>query len=151
MLRINKASEYGVLALNFIGTQPEAASAREVSAGLGLPYEITAKTLQRLKEAGFIESHMGTNGGYKLRNSLAEISIAQVIDALEGPLAIIECATHQTKECSRTGSCGLQSGMQKINDRIRDVLESVKLNELLETERAHGPALPQAAGEQKLK
>jgi Rrf2 family protein len=134
MLRINKASEYGVLALRFIGGKNQALSAREISEGLSLPYEITAKTLQRLKEAGFIGSTMGTNGGYKLINSLGEISFAQVIDALEGPVAIVECADHSGAECSRDSFCGLKIGMNVLNNKIRNVLEETKLSEFASTE-----------------
>src|ERR1700683_219983 len=123
MLRINKASEYGILALRYIGEKESALSAREISEGLKLPYEITAKTLQRLKEAGFIGGTMGTNGGYTLVNSLNEISFAQVIDALEGPIAIVECTQHSGPECNRTVGCEIKGGMQLLNLKIRNVLE----------------------------
>jgi Rrf2 family protein len=136
MIRINKVSEYGVLALGYIGSQTKAQSAREVADSLRIPYEITAKTLQRLKEAGFIQSTMGTHGGYRLGIPLSQISFVQVVDALEGPVALVECADHSgsAKECSRTGTCGVQTGMQKINDRIRQVLEAVKLDEFVSAE-----------------
>ena len=134
MLRINKTSEYGVLALQFIGAKGYPISARQISEGLNIPYEITAKTLQHLKDAGFIGSSMGSNGGYVLKNPLEEISFAQVIDALEGPVAIIECATHSGKECSRTSDCALQDGMKTLNMKIRNILEETKLNTLTKAE-----------------
>jgi Rrf2 family protein len=133
MLRINKASEYGVLALGYIGGQVQAQSAREISEALKLPYEITAKTLQRLKEAGFIGSTMGTNGGYKLINPLSQISIAQVLTALEGPVAIVECL-HDTNECSRTETCHLKDPMRNLNQKILKVLETTNLDELSKAE-----------------
>ena len=133
MLRVNKASEYGVLALGFIGNQGGALSARQIADGLRLPFEITAKTLQRLKEAGLIESTMGTNGGYRLINPLSKISFAQVINALEGPVALVECADHSGgNECARTESCGLKGGMHKLNVRLHELLESIKLSELVD-------------------
>ena len=135
MLRINKASEYGVMALRYIGGKSEASSAREISDGLSLPYELTAKTLQRLKEAGFIGSSMGTKGGYVLINSLSEISFAQVIDALEGPIAIVECAQHDNNECIRNSTCELKDGMKILNEKIRNVLEGTKLMELVSQEK----------------
>src|SRR5687767_9595169 len=72
MLRINKVSEYGIMALGYIGHQTQAVSARQVSEGLQLPYEITAKTLQRLKDAGFVRSTKGARGGYCLNHALSE-------------------------------------------------------------------------------
>jgi Rrf2 family protein len=131
MLRVNKASEYGVLALGLIGTEERPLSARQIADGLHLPYEITAKTLQRLKEEGIIDSSMGTNGGYKLVRPLSEISFAQVIKALEGPVALVECSDHSGKECLRNGSCGLKGGMLKLNGRLNELLESIKINELV--------------------
>jgi len=128
MLRINKTSEYGVLALQYIGGKNTALSARQISEDLNIPYEITAKTLQHLKEAGFIGSSMGSNGGYVLKSPLDQISFAQIIDALEGPVAIVECATHSGKECSRNSSCNLQDGMKTLNTKIRNILEETKLN-----------------------
>jgi Rrf2 family protein len=134
MLRINKASEYGVLALRYIGGKGDASSAREISEALTLPYELTAKTLQRLKEAGFIGSSMGTKGGYLLVNPLSEISFAQVIDALEGPIAIVECAQHEGNECTRNSTCELKDGMKILNQKIRGLLEQTKLIELVSME-----------------
>lgn len=130
MLRINKASEYGLLALSHIESTTQALSAREIAEGLELPYEITAKTLQKLKEAGFIESSMGTNGGYRLLRPLTQISFAQVIDALEGPIAVVECVDHSDKVCSRNGTCHMSNGMQRLNYKIRELLESISLKEL---------------------
>src|SRR3954469_966277 len=119
MLRFNKVSEYGVLALSFIGGRDKASSAREISEGLHIPYEITAKTLQRLKEAGFVESTKGTHGGYRLLNRLSEISFAQVVDAIEGTVSVVDCATGSSDICSRSGLCGIQNGMHKVNQRVR--------------------------------
>ena len=134
MLRINKTSEYGVLALRFIGQMNQALSARQISEGLNLPYEITAKTLQHLKEAGLIQSSMGTNGGYTLKSSLEQISFAQIIDALEGPISIVECASHGEKECTRSSSCELQDGMKTLNMKIRNLLEETKLSTFVKPE-----------------
>jgi len=134
MFRINKTSEYGVLALRYIGEKNQALSARQISEGLSLPYEITAKTLQHLKEAGFIQSSMGTHGGYTLKSPLDQISFAQVIDALEGPVAIVECASHGGKECSRNSTCELQDGMKDLNNKIRSLLEETKLNTFAKAE-----------------
>jgi Rrf2 family protein len=134
MLKVNKVSEYGVLALGFISQKHEPQSATEVATGLNVPYEITAKTLQKLKEAGFLTSTKGINGGYKLSQSLSDISIGQVIDAFEGPLSIVDCnSTEKHKECVRQSCCEIKTGMEKVNQKVREVLSSMKLNELLAT------------------
>src|SRR5471030_2597026 len=134
MLRINKVSEYGVLALNFIGKKTEPQSAREVSNALNLPYEIMAKTLQRLSEAGLVQSSKGINGGYILKNPLSQISISQVLDAFEGPLAIVDCGSEDSHECSRENLCEMKAGMRRVNQKVHDLLNSVTLNELFSME-----------------
>ena len=131
MLRVNKASEYGVLALGLIGSENQPLSARQISDVLRLPFEITAKTLQKLKEEGLIGSTMGTHGGYNLTKPLTEISLVEVIRALEGPVALVECSDHSGKECLRNGSCSLKGGMLKLNHRLNELLESIKINELV--------------------
>jgi Rrf2 family protein len=133
MLRINKVSEYGIMALGYIGQQTQAVNARQVSEGLHLPYEITAKTLQRLKEAGFVNSTKGARGGYKLALSLSEISFAQVVGAIEGEVALMDCASHDdcSLGCSHKGACIIESGMELLNSRVRSILESTKLDELV--------------------
>jgi Rrf2 family protein len=133
MLRFNKVSEYGVMALGYIGEKDRALSAREISDGLQIPYEITAKTLQRLKEAGFVESSKGTNGGYKLISPLSQINFAQVVEAIEGPMGVVECVTSEehNHSCARSGGCGLKQGMQKVNAKVKNLLESITLDELM--------------------
>ena len=129
MLRINKVSEYGVLALSFIGRKSEPQSARDISTGLNLPYEIMAKTLQRLKDADLVHSSKGINGGYVLKSPLSEISVSRVLTAFEGPLALVDCGSDST-DCSRHSDCEMKVGMQRINLKVKDVLDSVKLSEL---------------------
>jgi Rrf2 family protein len=132
MLKVNKISEYGVLALGFISEKQNPQSATDVAEGLQVPYEITAKTLQKLRDAGLLNSTKGINGGYTLPLKLADISFGQVLDCFEGPLAIVDCESQEkSKECLRETHCQMKFGMQKLNLKVRELLSSVKLNELL--------------------
>lgn len=134
MLRVNKVSEYGILALSFMGLKQKAMSAREISEGLQLPYEITAKTLQRLKDAGFVGSTKGINGGYSLKVGLTEISFAQVIDAIEGKFAVADCLSDEHKGCARNNCCEMKRGMERLNTKVRALFESTMLDELLDNQ-----------------
>ena len=85
MLRLNRTTEYGIFALRHLDQKGlgESASAREIADQFGLPFDITAKTLQRLKDAGLIASAQGSRGGYKLQRSLDEVNLAEFLDMME--------------------------------------------------------------------
>lgn len=131
MLRVTKISEYGALALGFISQSTKAASAREIAEGLQLPFDITAKTLQKLKDAGFVTSLKGIHGGYKLNRPLEAINFAEVIQALEGAPSVVECLETKHDVCNRQTNCHMRGGMQKLNDRIWTLFRNVSLRELV--------------------
>ncbi len=131
MLRVTKVSEYGVLALGFVGQASKAVSAREISEGLKLPFDITAKTLQKLKDAGFVSSLKGINGGYLLTKHLDEISFANVIEALEGSPSVVECIDTNHQGCERIYNCQMRNSMQKLNEKIWTLFREMKLSELV--------------------
>src|SRR3954468_6180934 len=96
MIRLNRTTEYGLMALRHMsrklaGESREVTSAREVSDRYGLPFEITAKTLQRLKDTGLIQSAHGAKGGYTLSGSLQGISFARFLELMEGPQSVVAC------------------------------------------------------------
>lgn len=134
MLKVNKVSEYGILTLGFVAKASEPLSAREISEGTKLPYEITAKTLQKLKDGGFLSSTKGINGGYRLQKPLSEITFAEVITAIEGPVNVADCfqdTLEVSADCARTGCCEMKSGMGKINSQIRSIFEKTSVQEIL--------------------
>ena len=81
MIRLNRTTEYGLMALRYISRKQGCTSAREVADTYGLPFEITAKTLLRLKDLGLIQSTQGARGGYTLSRCMKEISLAEFLDA----------------------------------------------------------------------
>ncbi|MCC6277344.1 MAG: Rrf2 family transcriptional regulator [Oligoflexia bacterium] len=129
MLRLNKVCEYGVLALSYMANKSDPTSAREIAENLHLPYEITAKTLQKLRDSGLITSQMGINGGYRLTSPLNQISCARVIEAIEGPLSLSDCEAGQ--DCNLKDNCRIRVGLQGLNDKMRALLDSVPVSEML--------------------
>src|SRR5262249_30183936 len=81
--------------------------------------------------AGVLVSHRGTNGGYSLARDAAEISVAQVISALEGPIAVTECGTEVPGQCGLESLCPLRSSWQNINRAIRGALEGLSLSDMI--------------------
>jgi Rrf2 family protein len=135
VIRINRATEYGLMALSYMESySPSRKSAREIAEHLHLPFEITAKTLQRLKETGFVESSQGTNGGYKLAHGLSTFTLAQLMEAIEGPQNLVGCLTlHDGKanDCELSGGCEIQKPIARVNSRIKELLSSITLAEVI--------------------
>ena len=90
------------------------------------PVRVAALSLAR---AGLLDSHRGSKGGYRLARPAAQISVVQMISALEGPVAMTECVNHPGS-CSQEDSCGLQGPWQRINGAVQDALEKITLADL---------------------
>jgi Rrf2 family protein len=139
MIRLNRTTEYGLIALRHMDrkqaqTPAELTSAREVADLYHLPYEITAKTLQRLKDTGIIASAQGARGGYALNRRLADVSLAEFLELMEGPQGVVTCATpgEKTKHasCEYGGRCGMRSVMGNLNLKVQGFLANIPLSEI---------------------
>ncbi|MEM7450167.1 MAG: SUF system Fe-S cluster assembly regulator [Pseudomonadota bacterium] len=129
MFRISKMTDYGTLVLSELGAAAEApTSAGDIASRIGLGGATVSKLLKRLARAGLVKSQRGSNGGYTLARSAADISAAEIIDAIEGPVAITDCASDQP--CDLEAVCGLGNAWQEINRAIRAALEGVSLDDL---------------------
>jgi len=141
MIKLNRTTEYGLVALRHISRKhseapTEVTSAREIADFYGLPFEITAKTLQRLKDTGLIQSAHGARGGYTLHRSLKDVSLAEFLELMEGPQSVVMCATatdHSPTECEYGGRCEIRNFMGKLNSRIFKFLSEIQLADLAET------------------
>jgi FeS assembly SUF system regulator len=130
MLRMSKLTDYGTMVLAQLAAREGVRStAGQVAYATHLGQPTVSKLLKSLVHAGLVVSTRGVQGGYTLARPADEISAAEIIDALEGPVAITECS-------SGSGGCGLESfcrvGMawQRINHSIREALDHVSLADL---------------------
>ncbi len=143
MLRLTKKADYGLMALKYLAEQsiapigPDTASianaqsAKDIADAYHIPPQLLAKILQTLARAGLLVSHAGTNGGYALARSAAEISAFEVIRAIDGPLFITSCITiHGT--CDLAGHCTIKEPLRKVNDSITNLLSAIKIADLIE-------------------
>ena len=136
MLRISKLTDYGTVVLaHLAGETGAVCSAAEVAAATGIGLPTVSKLLKSLARAGLVTSTRGANGGYQLARDAAEISAANVIDALEGPVSITECSASDS-HCDIEDVCNVGSAWQRINVAIRRALDEVSLVDLL---RANSP------------
>ena len=139
MLRISKLTDYGTVVLAELARGEQGfVSAAEISATTGLALPTVSKLLKMLGRAGLVNSTRGAHGGYRLARSPAEISAADVIDALEGPVSITECSAHGS-HCDIESLCRVGGAWQRINVGIRRALDEISLSDLL---RANAPLPP---------
>ena len=141
MLRFTKRADYGLMAMHFISSQGDegAVSAKRIAEEFHIPPERLAKILQRLAKKGLITSHNGPKGGYVLTREAGDITVGQVVRALEGPLRIVSCMSEKD-DCPQFSRCNLRGPVQKIQTSISMVLDGMTLAEL-----AADPLIPVGA------
>ena len=131
MLRFTKRADYGLMAIHFIASHGDdgAVSAKRIAEEFRIPPERLAKILQQLAKKKLITSHNGPKGGYLLTRPPSEITVGQVVRALEGPLSVVSCMTEHD-DCPQFARCNLRGPVQKIQASITHVLDSMTLAEL---------------------
>src|SRR4051812_12861109 len=129
------------MALRYISRksrQDSRASAREIADAYGLPFEITAKTLQRLKDLGLIGSVQGARGGYTLQRPMREVTLAQFLEMMEGPQFLVTCSselgTGQEADCEYRPRCDIQHVLGDLNGRILQFFAGIRLSELTDAD-----------------
>lgn len=131
MLRISKLTDYGTVLLAHLAAHPAAVcSAADVAAATGIALPTVSKLFKALAKSGLVTSTRGANGGYELARSPKEISAADIIDALEGPVSITECSSNDSL-CAHESVCSVGGAWQRINVAIRRALDDVTLSDLL--------------------
>ncbi len=130
MLRISKLTDYGTVILADLADRGDAlTSAAEVAERTGLGLATVKKLLKTLAKAGLVEATRGARGGYRLTRAPADITAADVIDALEGPVSITECSVSE-KTCEIEANCTVGNAWQRINVAIRRALDDISLADL---------------------
>ncbi len=134
MLRITKVTDYGIVLLTCIaqGGRDRPANARDLSRATHLPLPMVGKILKALARAGLLVSHRGAKGGYSLARGPEAISVAEIIGALEGPIALTECLGETPSNCSVESRCPVKISWRRINGAIQQALESVMLADMLQ-------------------
>src|SRR5262249_31682295 len=132
MIRMSKLTDYGILLLAPRARTPARApcTARGLASEAPLPVPTVSKILKALARAGLLVAHRGVKGGFSLARRPEEISMAQIISAMEGPIAITECSDDVPRICELEPWCPVGTNWQKINRAIRQPLATVKLSAL---------------------
>jgi FeS assembly SUF system regulator len=137
MVKLGKLTDYGLLLLTCIARTPGASlrTARDLGTETGLPLPTVSRLLQELLKSGLLHSQRGTKGGYTLARKPAEVSIVDVVAALEGPIALTECSTEVDGMCDLEPSCPIKSNQRVISQAVRGVLETITIADLVQPMR----------------
>ena len=140
MLRLSKKADYALIAMKHLALTPDraASSAREIAEQYDIPVELMAKVLQRLAREGLLASHQGTRGGYHLSRPPSAISVADVIQAVDGPLTVTACST-EDENCEQYSKCSVRDPLWKIKERILTALQACSITELARDTNAPVP------------
>jgi Rrf2 family protein len=142
MTLLNRKVDYALLILCYLYHRATGGSAREIAAHFGISRAFAANILKDLCQQSFVTSERGVKGGYHLHSDAAERTLAELIDTLDSPLRLAECNDPAPEECcSFAHQCPIRAPIAEVHNRIRAVLETVRLVEVLAA-----PQQPEAAG-----
>jgi len=140
MLRVTKLTDYATVVLTVLASEPAAVlSAAGLAERAGLEMPTVAKVLKPLAQAGLVEGFRGASGGYRLARDASEMTLVDIVEAMEGPLGMTECSVH-AGACGIESSCGVRANWRRINDLVADALRRVTLSQMLEGTTPAPPA-----------
>jgi len=132
MLRLSKKADYALMAMKHLAQKSPGAhstSAREIAEQYDIPIELLAKVLQRLVRTHLLVSTQGTRGGYMLSRPSSTISVADVIQAIDGPFTVTACST-ENHSCDQYTKCSIRDPLWQIRERIVGTLGTVSLAQM---------------------
>ena len=132
MLRISKLTDYATVLLAELARQQPwdtRASASQLAEVTAIEASTVAKVLKMLARAGLVRSIRGVNGGYQLTTRPSDMSVAAIVEAMEGPIAMTECGL-EPGLCSHEAYCSLKSSWQKIGGAVEQALKDLSLADL---------------------
>jgi Rrf2 family protein len=131
VLRLSKKADYALMAMKHLAVRADrgAASAREIAAHYDIPVELMAKVLQKLARRGLLVSQQGTRGGYLLARPAMQISVADVIQSIDGPLTVTACSTGEEK-CDQFSKCNVRDPLWRIKEKILAALATCSIFEM---------------------
>ena len=128
---MTKQADYGIVLMSHMaGDADRQLTAGELAEETQLPAPTVSKILKILARHDLLDSHRGVKGGYSLARNTGDISVAEIISALDGPIAVTECIDDSPGECSQEEWCALRGNWQRINHAIRLALENITLAEM---------------------
>lgn len=133
MIRLSRLADYGVVLMTHIaGSSESMQTAAAAAAATGVPEPTAGKILKALSRHGLLVSQRGINGGYSLAHAPDAITVAGIIAAVDGPIALTECLEADGGACNLESYCPTRGNWQKINTAIQQALDGITLADMLE-------------------
>ncbi len=134
MIRLAKLTDYGLVLMTLIARTKDAPvhTARDLAGESKLPLPTVSKLLKQLLQSGLLVSQRGSSGGYGLAKDPSEISVVEIIAAIEGPIGLTECSTVSTGICELERSCPIKSNQRVISQVVVGALSKVALSDLVQ-------------------
>jgi FeS assembly SUF system regulator len=132
MLRLSKLTDYAVVVLVRLAKADEVQTSPGIAAATGIPEPTVAKVLKILSAGGLVTSQRGARGGYRLHRTLDAIPIADVIAAIDGPIALTACVDGAITGCESLGLCPMRGRWDPVNEAIHHALTSITLADMQE-------------------
>lgn len=131
MIKIGKLTDYAILITTFLSQETDkVVKVADIAKQTGLAETTVAKIMKCLAKAEIVYSERGANGGYRLVKTSGEITMHDIIEAMEGPIALMHCLDDGDQDCAITRLCGLKKSWQKINDEIKLALNRVTIQDM---------------------
>jgi Rrf2 family protein len=132
MLKFSKKIEYALISLIDVGKKAngDLVSAKSISSKYQLPQELLGKVLQSLVKKGLLSSIQGVRGGYSINRNLSRITLLEVVEAIEGPIYLVNCTDENRCKCSQQPHCTIKSPMEAIQYELAAFFKKITLNDL---------------------
>jgi|TARA_R110000868_G_scaffold145860_1_gene366323 FeS assembly SUF system regulator len=146
MLKLNKMTDYAVVVLGQMARDPgRVRTAAVLSETTAIPLPTVSKLLKILAGVGLVTSHRGANGGYSVDRTAEQVTVADIVQAIDGPIALTACVDDSDGQCEVSNSCPISGNWNRVNLAVRRALEDVTLADLLDPTEMF-PLQPAAAG-----
>lgn len=132
-MKLTRGSDYGLLGMLYLASQPreKVVLISEVAEAQGVPESYLAKIFQDLAKAGLVRSHRGARGGFTLARAPQQITLRQIIEAIEGPIAISRCLDPR-EGCASSATCPACGALAEAQKAFTSALDAVTLHSLIE-------------------
>lgn len=131
MLKISKLADYAfILLTQMVSGDGKSWSATDLAEKTALPLPTVAKIMKLLAKNGMVVAQRGAAGGYRLARAEADITVADIIEAVDGPIALTSCVNNKEPKCAAHSSCSMRGGWEKINSATRSALKTVSLEDI---------------------
>ncbi len=136
MIRLNKMTDYAVVMLSHMAghdgmNDTKVVTAVQMAQDSGVPLPSVSKLMKQLSKAGILTSHRGAGGGYSLDRPAGDVTVAEIVTALEGPIALTACVDGSDTTCGSMTLCSMSGNWNQVNQAIQGALESVSLAEMM--------------------